>query len=323
VPDFVRLVIYIVFFVVVYTHYGVPFHLLRDLYYSFFTFMNRLNDMIRYRRATANMNERYPEATPEELAATDRVCIICREEMDTGKKLPCGHIFHFNCLRSWLERQQSCPTCRTPVLENPPQRQAQAQPQQPQQQPRAPRYGAAAQRLAAAAAAAQPQRQEPEVPRPRAQEAAPPPAVAFPQTARPPSQQGHQFQAQQQQQPPIFAVGQTLLMPLPTFAQISGITPSLPPISSTPPLDQLSEDQLRAMEGTERRSIEERIKFLQGIQNQIGGIIVQLAQFQQLTAAQDSPTATTAAASASSSTPLSSQFSFGASSRRPQHAKDD
>jgi len=97
-------------------HYGVPFHLIRDLYHSFFSFVNRLNDMIKYRRATANMNERYPDATVEELDATDRVCIICREEMDSGKKLPCGHIFHFNCLRSWLERQQSCPTCRTTVL---------------------------------------------------------------------------------------------------------------------------------------------------------------------------------------------------------------
>ena len=32
------------------------------------------------------------------------------------KKLPCGHMFHFRCLRSWLERQQSCPTCRRSVL---------------------------------------------------------------------------------------------------------------------------------------------------------------------------------------------------------------
>jgi len=28
------------------------------------------------------------DATEEELAATDRVCIICREEMNTGKKVP-------------------------------------------------------------------------------------------------------------------------------------------------------------------------------------------------------------------------------------------
>lgn len=29
---------------------------------------------------------------------------------ETPKKLPCGHTFHCHCLRSWLERQQSCPT---------------------------------------------------------------------------------------------------------------------------------------------------------------------------------------------------------------------
>jgi E3 ubiquitin-protein ligase synoviolin len=29
---------------------------------------------------------------------------------ETPKKLVCGHVFHFHCLRSWLERQQSCPT---------------------------------------------------------------------------------------------------------------------------------------------------------------------------------------------------------------------
>lgn len=53
------------------------------------------------------------------MAQTDRTCIICREDMavvDHPKKLPCGHIFHFRCLRSWLERQQSCPTCRRDVV---------------------------------------------------------------------------------------------------------------------------------------------------------------------------------------------------------------
>ena len=33
------------------------------------------------RRAIRNMNTLYPDATPEELAAADNVCIICREEM--------------------------------------------------------------------------------------------------------------------------------------------------------------------------------------------------------------------------------------------------
>merc|ERR1719480_437038 len=88
------------------------------------------------------MNTLYPDATAEELANTDNVCIICREEMSptpgSTKKLPCGHIFHRNCLRSWFQRQQTCPTCRLDVLRAPASTsvpgQQQQQPQQQQQQ---------------------------------------------------------------------------------------------------------------------------------------------------------------------------------------------
>lgn len=98
-------------------YYGIPLHIIRDLYMTFRSFVLRIRDLIQYRRATTNMDQRYPNATPVELAATDRVCIICREEMELAKKLPCGHLFHFQCLRSWLERQQTCPICRRSVLE--------------------------------------------------------------------------------------------------------------------------------------------------------------------------------------------------------------
>ena len=47
---------------------------------------------------------------------TDATCIICREEMTAAKKLICGHMFHVHCLRSWLERQHTCPTCRALVV---------------------------------------------------------------------------------------------------------------------------------------------------------------------------------------------------------------
>lgn len=33
-----------------------------------------------------------------------------------AKKLPCNHIFHVSCLRSWFQRHQTCPTCRLNVL---------------------------------------------------------------------------------------------------------------------------------------------------------------------------------------------------------------
>ena len=64
------------------------------------------------------MNNRFINASDAEIEATgDRTCIICREDMHSGdaKKLSCNHIMHFHCLRMWLERSQSCPTCRREI----------------------------------------------------------------------------------------------------------------------------------------------------------------------------------------------------------------
>ncbi|WVQ83464.1 hypothetical protein IAT38_005605 [Cryptococcus sp. DSM 104549] len=148
--DFIKLLTYLTFFTVIFLHYGLPLHILRDVYLTLRSFISRCGDLVRYRRATRDMDALYPDATEEELERSgDRTCIICREEMvvrgaagvgagvgeqeaeaaaaaageggpnETPKKLGCGHVFHFHCLRSWLERQQSCPTCRRDVLARP------------------------------------------------------------------------------------------------------------------------------------------------------------------------------------------------------------
>ncbi|EPB83523.1 hypothetical protein HMPREF1544_09744 [Mucor circinelloides 1006PhL] len=167
VTDFFKLITYLVFFLYICLNYQLPLHIIRDVYVTFRSFIQKCRDLYRYRRATRNMNELYPNATAEDLSrSSDSTCIICREEMqivdttmdednpeaaayrgdneqnlDQPKKLPCGHIFHFHCLRSWLERQQTCPTCRRSVL-NETNNQSQAQPpdqaQQPPQPPQAP-----------------------------------------------------------------------------------------------------------------------------------------------------------------------------------------
>ncbi|KAK9370170.1 hypothetical protein V1509DRAFT_328391 [Lipomyces kononenkoae] len=152
VTDFVKLFIYLGFFLLILTVYGLPLHIIRDVYLTMRSFLTRIRDFLRYRQATSQMNNRYPDATEEEVAR-EPTCIICREDMIvpvTGpdqqpsttqpermrpKKLPCGHVLHFGCLRSWLERQQRCPTCRRPVLDSPsrPASQTRQQQQQPQQ----------------------------------------------------------------------------------------------------------------------------------------------------------------------------------------------
>ena len=100
---FVKVLLYILFFVIMVRIYTLPLFAVRPMYLTMRAFKKAFNDVVLSRRAIHNMNTLYPDATAEELANTDNVCIICREEMVAGsaKKLPCGHIFHRNCLRSW------------------------------------------------------------------------------------------------------------------------------------------------------------------------------------------------------------------------------
>lgn len=149
-----------------------PIHIIRDVALTIRSFHKRITDFVRYRQATRDMNARYPDATQEEVNRED-CCIICREDMrvwtpQTGtgaqpqdaahqrdpatfvderlrpKKLPCGHVLHFACLRSWLERQQNCPTCRASVLvanaTSPRRQQAPEQEQRALPQPDPPRH---------------------------------------------------------------------------------------------------------------------------------------------------------------------------------------
>ncbi|XP_046401691.1 E3 ubiquitin-protein ligase synoviolin B [Ischnura elegans] len=121
VMGFIKVVLYLTFVAIMIRLYTLPLFAFRPMYYTMRAFKKAFNDVILSRRAIQNMNSLYPDATPEELAAADNVCIICREEMVTAsKKLPCNHIFHTSCLRSWFQRQQTCPTCRLNILRTAP-----------------------------------------------------------------------------------------------------------------------------------------------------------------------------------------------------------
>jgi len=206
VMGFFKVLLYAVFMVIMIRIHTFPLFIIRPMYLTIRSFKKALNDVILSRRAIRNMNTLYPDATPEELAAVDNVCIICREEMITGaKKLPCGHIFHAACLRSWFQRQQTCPTCRMDILRQPATPAATADAAQQQQQQHQP-----------AAQQQQQQQQQPgplpqphQTPAPQQQQQQPPQmpnpfAGLFPMApgmGMPPFQfPGFQQQQQQQQQ---------------------------------------------------------------------------------------------------------------------------
>ncbi|XP_078608212.1 E3 ubiquitin-protein ligase AMFR-like isoform X3 [Branchiostoma floridae x Branchiostoma japonicum] len=83
-----------------------------QLRYLFHEIQRRMRKHSNYLRVVNGMEARFPSATQEELTANNDDCAICWDHMDTAKKLPCGHLFHTSCLRSWLEHDTSCPTCR-------------------------------------------------------------------------------------------------------------------------------------------------------------------------------------------------------------------
>ena len=59
-----------------------------------------------------------PETKIEDVSKLEQEkknCVICLEDFKNGDKatiLPCIHLFHKNCIKSWLKTQNCCPICK-------------------------------------------------------------------------------------------------------------------------------------------------------------------------------------------------------------------
>lgn len=50
----------------------------------------------------------------------DSKCLFCQEQYESGdylRRLPCGHLFHAQCVDQWLRSSDKCPFCRTSLNE--------------------------------------------------------------------------------------------------------------------------------------------------------------------------------------------------------------
>jgi len=302
---FIKVLLYVLFIVIMVRIYTLPLFAVRPMYLTMRAFKKAFNDVILSRRAIHNMNTWYPDATPEELAATDNVCIICREEMlaPSTKKLPCGHIFHKACLRSWFQRQQTCPTCRLDVLRAPLPNHVntrvaglaaavaaaaqRAQPQAGREQGNTQNAGGQAPQAAAPAVG---QNQPPFPPFDpnifaqmlnNARIGVPQPTPQFNQTIgatsnAPNAQVGSS--SNPSQTTPTMNNNQFPPPPLPSFAFAPppfGIPPPMPP----PNFSGLTTEELRTMEGNERENIEARVKCLRNVQVLLDAAVMEMQQY--------------------------------------------
>lgn len=278
----IRVILYLLFVIIMARIYALPMFVFRPMFFTMRSFKKALNDVIMSRRAIRNMNTLYPDATPEELATSDNICIICREDMvSNSKKLPCGHIFHVACLRSWFQRQQTCPTCRLNILRTPAANSSAARPE-----------GANVQNINANNAVNQPQ------------------LPGFNINNNNNIRQENPFANLIAQN---FAQSQNIsastAVPLATTATPLVLPPfpfmapyAIPPPPMPPSLDTLTDEELRALEGNERRHVEERIKLLRNVQLLLDASVALMNQYSMVTArippvpdAQPTATATSSA----------------------------
>lgn len=55
------------------------------------------------------------KVTENDLDAENTECTICLEKLspgDSALRIPCGHLFHEDCVRTWLQSSNQCPMCR-------------------------------------------------------------------------------------------------------------------------------------------------------------------------------------------------------------------
>ncbi|XP_070578843.1 E3 ubiquitin-protein ligase synoviolin B-like [Ptychodera flava] len=310
---FFKVLLYMAFMAVMIKVHTFPLFAIRPMYLTMRAFKKALNDVIMSRRAIRNMNTLYPDATTEELTTGDNVCIICREEMVTGcKKLPCNHIFHTNCLRSWFQRQQTCPTCRMDILRTPvptaqrqqqqttpQQQQQQQQQQQPNMLPGMPQFPAGFPMWMPPMGPGQfpMQPQQPQTPQTGNTQSSTSTTTTSSTTTQPtasatsdgttpapppPSTSTSTSTGSAMPSPPA-----TSNMPAfpPMMSPFTMFTPPfLPPPTPPPNFAGLNDEELRAMEGLERNHVEARIQCLRSIHTLLDAAMVQIQQYYSLMA---------------------------------------
>lgn len=177
--------------------------------------------------------------------------------INNSKKLPCGHIFHTPCLRSWFQRQQTCPTCRLNILRAPvsaDQNPGGAQANQNQRNNNEREGGAVNANNNNVI----------------------PPNPFMNLMGATPTAAGLQNNGTAV---PLVPGSPLILPPFPFITPYAVQPPPMPPN-----LDALSDEELRLLEGNERRNVEERIKLLRNIQLMMDASVALMNQYSAITA---------------------------------------
>lgn len=100
-------------------HASLPFHYVRDCVITLSACQTRLAKFFNYLTVLRQVSKNFTDVPKEAIEAEEIVCIVCRDNLKVGescKETRCGHRFHFQCLKEWLERNTKCPICQASLL---------------------------------------------------------------------------------------------------------------------------------------------------------------------------------------------------------------
>lgn len=120
---------HLTFFYLLTFNSGIPLLMLQGTFLTLKQTHSEIMLLLLFIESSKRLDQQLPNASNEDLEASDSLCIICRDDMVSpenfeathAKKLParrcpkklhCGHILHMGCLKDWLERSDNCPLCR-------------------------------------------------------------------------------------------------------------------------------------------------------------------------------------------------------------------
>ncbi len=106
--------IYMCWYVITNSYY-LPIYIVVELIIDCIKFLQEFLGFYKTITLTRRL-KKLPDVEASDLE--DATCLICRVEIKKGKQIGCGHVYHYGCLRVWIEKnlKKFCPKCRKPIV---------------------------------------------------------------------------------------------------------------------------------------------------------------------------------------------------------------
>jgi E3 ubiquitin-protein ligase synoviolin len=93
-----------------------PLWVLRSLCKSADAILVKIITFWKWHRLRSLISEALPAPDDTELGP-DSLCVICRALLSKqdSRRLPCGHLYHIDCLEQWLSEHTACPFCQQDI----------------------------------------------------------------------------------------------------------------------------------------------------------------------------------------------------------------